>query len=43
MRLKVVTQFVPSQDHSVEQLLDLWVPGLGFGQNFANEVDWPLD
>jgi hypothetical protein len=43
MRLKVVTQFAPSQDHGIEQLLDLWVPGLGFGQDFTDEVDWPLD
>jgi hypothetical protein len=43
MRLKVVMQLAPSQDHSVEQLLDLWVLGLGFGQDFTDEVDWLLD
>jgi hypothetical protein len=42
MRLKVVTQLAPSQDHGVEQLLDLWVLGLGFEQDFTDEVDWLL-
>jgi hypothetical protein len=43
MRLKVVTQLAPSQDHGIEQLLDLWIPGLGFRQDFTDEVDWLLD
>jgi hypothetical protein len=38
-----VTQLAPSQDHGVEQLLDLWIPGLGLGQYFTDEVDLPLD
>jgi hypothetical protein len=39
MRLEVVMQLAPSQEHGVEQLLDLWIPGLGLGQDFADEVD----
>jgi hypothetical protein len=39
MRLKVVMQLVPSQDHGVEKLLDLWIPSLSLGQDFTDEVD----
>jgi hypothetical protein len=38
-----VTQLAPSQDHGVEQLLYLWIPGLSLGQDFTDEVDWPLE
>jgi hypothetical protein len=43
MRLKVVTQLAPRQDHGEEQLLDLWIPGLCLGQDFTDEVYWLLD
>jgi hypothetical protein len=43
MSLEVVSQLPPRQDHRVEQLLNLWVADLGFGQYLADEVDWPLD
>jgi hypothetical protein len=43
MRLEVVSQLSPCQDHCVEQLLDLWVANFGLGKHFADEVDWPLD
>jgi hypothetical protein len=43
MRLEVVSQLSPCQNHCVEQLLDLWVADLGLGKHFADEVDWPLD
>jgi hypothetical protein len=39
MKLKVVMKLASSQDHGVQQLLDLWVPGIGFGQDFTDEVD----
>ena len=41
--LEVVAQLAPSQDHCVEQLLDLWIPCLGFKQHFTDEVHRPLD
>jgi hypothetical protein len=43
MRLKVVSQLPPRQDHRVQQLLNLWVADLGLGQYLTDEVDWPLD
>jgi hypothetical protein len=43
MRLEVVSQLPPRQDHRVQQLLNLWVADLGFGQYLTDEVDWPLD
>jgi hypothetical protein len=43
MRLEVVSQLLPRQDHRVQQLLNLWVADLGFGQYLADEVDWPLN
>ena len=43
MRLEVVSQLPPRQDHRVQQLLNLWVADLGLGQYLTDEVDWPLD
>jgi hypothetical protein len=43
MRLEVVSQLLPCQDHRVQQLLNLWVADLGLGQYLTDEVDWPLD
>ena len=43
MRLKVVSQLPPRQNHRVQQLLNLWVADLGLGQYFTDEVDRPLD
>jgi hypothetical protein len=43
MRLEVVSQLSPCQDHRVQQLLNLWVADLGLGQYLTDEVDWPLD
>jgi hypothetical protein len=43
MRLEVVSQLPPCQDHCVQQLLNLWVADLGLGQYLTDEVDWPLD
>ena len=43
MRLEVVSQLLPCQDHRVQQLLNLRVADLGFRQYLANEVDWPLN
>ena len=43
MRLEVVSQLPPCQDHRIQQLLNLWVVDLGFGQYLADEVDWPLN
>jgi hypothetical protein len=43
MRLKVVSQLPPRQDHCVQQLLNLWVADLGLGQYLTDEVDWSLD
>jgi hypothetical protein len=39
----VVSQLPPCQDHRVQQLLNLWVADLGFGQYLADEVDRPLN
>jgi hypothetical protein len=38
-----VSQLPPCQDHRIQQLLNLWVADLGFGQYLADEVDWPLN
>ena len=38
-----MSQLPPRQDHRVQQLLNLWVADLGFGQYLADEVDWPLN
>jgi hypothetical protein len=38
-----VSQLPPRQDHRVQQLLNLWVADLGFGQYFADKVNWPLN
>jgi hypothetical protein len=38
-----VSQLLPHQDHRVQQLLNLWVADLGFGQYLADEVDWHLN
>jgi hypothetical protein len=38
-----VSQLPPSQDHSVEQFLDMWISGFGLGQDFTDEIDWSLD
>jgi hypothetical protein len=43
MRLEVVSQLPPRQNHRVQQLLNLWVADLSLGQHFTDEVDWPLD
>jgi hypothetical protein len=43
MGLEVVVKFAPCEDHYVEQILDLQVTRLGFGQHFADAVHWPLD
>jgi hypothetical protein len=43
MRLEVVSQLPPRQDHRVQQLLNLWVADLGLGQYLTDEVDRPLD
>jgi hypothetical protein len=43
MRLEVVSQLSPRQDHRVQQLLNLWVADLGLGQYLTDEVDRPLD
>jgi hypothetical protein len=43
MRLEVVSQLSPRQDHRVQQLLNLWVADLGLGQYLTDEVDLPLD
>jgi hypothetical protein len=43
MRLEVVSQLPPRQDHCVQQLLNLWVADLGLRQYLTDEVDWPLD
>src|SRR5689334_18191487 len=43
MGLEVVLQLPLRQDHRVQQLLNLWVADLGFGQYLADEVDWPLN
>jgi hypothetical protein len=38
-----LSQLPPRQDHRVQQLLNLWVADLGFGQYLADEVDWHLN
>jgi hypothetical protein len=38
-----VSQLPPCQDHRIQQLLNLWVADLGFGQYLADEVQWPLN
>ena len=38
-----MSQLPPCQDHSIQQLLNLWVADLGLGQHFADEVDRPLN
>jgi hypothetical protein len=38
-----MSQLLPRQDHCVQQLLNLWVADLGFGQYLTDEVDWPRD
>jgi hypothetical protein len=43
MRLEAVTQPPPSQDHYVEQLLDLQVAYLRLRQYLTDEVHWPLN
>jgi hypothetical protein len=43
MRLEVVSQLPPRQNHCVQQLLNLWVADLGLGQYLTDEVDRPLD
>src|SRR5690348_15723794 len=43
MRLEVVSQLPSCQDHCIQQLLNLWVADLGFGQYLADEVNWPLN
>jgi hypothetical protein len=43
MRLEVVSQLPPRQDHHVQQLPNLWVVDLGLGQYLTDEVDWSLD
>ena len=43
MRLEVVSQLPPRQDHRVQQLLNLWVADFGLGQYLTDEVDRPLD
>jgi hypothetical protein len=43
MRLEVVPQLPPCQNHRVQQLLNLWVADLGLGQYLTDEVDRPLD
>jgi hypothetical protein len=41
--LEVVAELTPRKDHCVEQLLDLRIAHLGFGQNLADVVYGPLD
>ena len=43
MGLEVVAQLAPSQDHCVEQLLNLWIACLSFRQHLADAVHRPLD
>jgi hypothetical protein len=43
MRLEVVSQLPPRQDHRVQQLLNLRVADLGLGQYLTDEVNRPLD
>jgi hypothetical protein len=42
MRLEVVSQLPPCQNHCVQQLLNLGVADLGLGQYLTDEVDQPL-
>jgi hypothetical protein len=43
MRLEVVLQLPPRQNHRVQQLLNLRVADLGLRQYLTDEVDRPLD
>jgi hypothetical protein len=43
MGLEVVAKLAPCEDHCVEQFLDLGVPRLGVGKDFADVVHRPLD
>jgi hypothetical protein len=43
MRLEVVSQLLPRQNHRVQQLLNLWVADLSLGQHLTDKVDRPLE
>jgi hypothetical protein len=43
VRLKVVSQLPPSRDHDIEHFLDVSISGLGFEQDFTDEIDRSLD
>jgi hypothetical protein len=43
MSLEVVAELAPREDHRVEQLLELRITRLRFGQNLTDVVDRPLD
>ena len=43
MAEEIVLQLVLGENYSIDQLLNLRVPYLGFREHFADEVDWPLD
>src|SRR6185312_10280098 len=43
MSLEVVAQLAPSQNHCVEQLLNLWIACLSFRQHLADVVHRSLD
>ena len=40
---EVVLQLASGENYSIDQLLNLRVPYLGFREHFADEVDRPLD
>ena len=41
--LEIVAQLALNHDDCIKQLLDLWIPCLGFRQHFTDEVHRPLD
>jgi hypothetical protein len=41
--LELVPELAPREHHCVEQLLDLWVPRLGFRQHLADVIHRPLN
>lgn len=41
--VKVIVQLARGDQDSIQQLLDLWIPGFGLVEDVANEVYWSLD
>jgi hypothetical protein len=41
--LEVVPELAPREHHRVKELLDLWVPRLGFVQHLADVIPRPLN